>query len=435
VRTRFATVAFVLVGCAPLSSPPPPIEPAAASVPPPAPPALPTAAVHVQVLALNDFHGNLEPPRGHDGSVVAEGGEHIPAGGAAYLAAQVERLRARNPNTVVVSAGDLTGASPLVSNLFQDEPTVLVMNRIGLDFEGVGNHEFDRGLRELLRLQSGGSRTASPGLLPVADAAFAGAHFQYLAANVFDTDRKTVFPAYGIKEIGGVKVAFIGLTLEGTPGVTGKEAIRGLTFGNEAGTANALLPELRQLGVAATVLLVHQGGFQGKGGSFNSCHDLTGPLLPVLHALDPAFRVVVTAHTHQAYNCQVDGRVVTSAGSFGRLVTAIDLTIDPVHGALQEVHAENVAVTHDLTPNADVAEMVRRYEALAAPVTQKVVGYQRGTLTREPKAASCETPLGDVIADAQLAATRKSGAVLALMNPGGVRTDLVARYSPLEIGS
>jgi 5'-nucleotidase len=403
-----------------------------ASTPAPATPAL----VHVQVLALNDFHGNLAAPRGHDGSVVGASGERIPAGGAAYLAAHVHRLAQANPNTVVVSAGDLTGASPLVSNLFHDEPTVKIMNRLGLAYEGVGNHDFDRGLAELQRLQKGGvyagpaSGPASSNLAP--EPPFEGASFQYLAANVLGKDGKPVFPAYAVKDVGGVKVAFVGMTLEGTRTVTTKEAVQGLSFANEAATANALLPELRAKGVAATVILLHQGGFQDDGGSFDSCKGLKGDILPVVGALDPAFRVVVTAHTHQAYDCTIDGRTVTSAGSYGRLVTAIDLAIDPAKSELVSAHAENVPVTRDITPDADVERLVAEYETKARPVTDRIVGYQVGALTRDPKgahSASCETPLGDVIADAQLEATRRSGAVLALMNPGGIRTDL----APLDV--
>jgi 5'-nucleotidase len=392
-----------------------------------APPA-PRALVHVQVLALNDFHGNIEPPHGHDGTVHAGPGVDIPTGGAAYLVAHVQRLRAANPNTVVVSAGDLTGASPLVSNLFHDEPTVLIMNRLGLDFEGVGNHDFDRGLTELRRLQHGGASAAVPGLPVTApEPPFPGATYQYLAANVLGADGKPVFPPYAIKEFDGVKVAFIGMTLRGTPTVTAKTSIVGLTFADEAATANALLPELRKQGVAASVILIHQGGFQGPGGTYDSCKGFMGDIQPVLAALDPAFRVIVTAHTHQAYDCTVGNRRVTSAASYGRLVTVIDLAIDPATRELVDVHARNVPVTRDIEPDAEVLKLVSDYEAKASPITQRVVGYQDGSFTRDPRAAhsaSCETPLGDLIVDSQLAATRGAGAVLALMNPGGIRTDL-----------
>jgi 5'-nucleotidase len=381
-----------------------PAPPAAAS-PPSAPPSAP---VRVQILAMNDFHGNLEPPAGTNGMVRAESGV-ITAGGAAYLAAHVKRMRAEAPFTIVVSAGDLTGASPLVSNLFGDEPTVRVMNALGLDYEGVGNHDFDRGVGALRALQE-------------------GAHFQYLAANVTEeATRRTVFPAYAIKELGGVKVAFVGVTLEGTPGVTVASAVKGLSFANEAATVNALVPPLKRDGVAAIVLLLHQGGMQGPRGTFDSCADFSGDVLPILDALSPAVDVVVSAHTHQAYDCTIDGRLVTSAGSYGRLVTKIDLTIDPAARRVVERHAVNVPVTRDVAPDPEVAAIVSEYESKAAPITSRVIGYVARDVTGNAKAArspSCETPLGDVIADAQREAT---GAEIAFMNPGGVRADLVAK--------
>jgi 5'-nucleotidase len=453
---KLAAIGFLAtVRCAP--APPAPAQPALITQSPtPAPPPAPSRVL-VQLLAINDLHGNLEPPSGHDGSVLARADDpkaelaiargagatvSIPAGGVAYLATHIRELRKNNPNTVVVSAGDLTGASPLVSNLFSDEPVILAMNLIGLDFEGVGNHDFDRGLVELLRLQSGGiaARVADSGAPEAAP--FSGAKFKYLAANVLGKDGTTVFPPYAIKEFLGVKVAFIGMTLEGTPTITTPEATAGLAFKNEVKTANALVPELRARGVAASVLLVHQGGFQSEGGTYDSCEGFKGDLATLLPELDPTFRVIVSGHTHQSYNCTVDGRLVTSASSYGRLVTKIDLTLDPARNELVDAHAKNVIVTHDVAPDPEVAALVADYVKRAAPFAQRVVGYLRGSFTRDPKTAhspSCETPLGDLIADAQLAATRGAGAVIAFMNPGGVRTDLVPDpgegASPIRYGA
>lgn len=389
----------------------------------------PSSLVRVQILAINDFHGNLEPPSGTNGLVVAAPNDPIaslpgakptdagvalvPAGGAAYLAAHIRALRAKNPNTVVVSAGDLTGASPLLSNLFADEPTILAMNSLGLDYEGVGNHDFDHGVAELSRLAH--------------DASFA-----YLAANVTDTSSsKTVFPPYAVRDLAGgaVRVAFIGETLKGTPGVTIARAVRGLSFGDEADAANALVPELKAAGVSAIVLVLHQGATQGAGGTYDSCEGLSGDLLPVLDRLDPAISVVVSGHTHQAYDCTIGGRLVTSAMSYGRLVTQIDLAIDPVKKAVVEAHAHNVPITRDIAPDPDVTRIVSDYAAKAAAKTERVVGWVKGDFTGNAKAAgsaSCETPLGDLIADAQRAATH---ADIAFMNPGGVRADLVVKHA------
>jgi 5'-nucleotidase len=346
----------------------------------------------------------------------------VPAGGAAYLATHVARLRAENPNTILVSAGDLTGASPLLSNLFNDEPTILVMNQIGLAIEAVGNHDFDRGEPELQRLQHGGPSVRD------ARAVFPGASFTYLAANVTDdASKKTFFPPYVIKDLGGARIAFVGETLKQTPSMTAKSAVAGLTFEDEAATVNALVPELKKQGVSAIVLVLHQGGQQSSAGTYDSCVGFTGDLPVILDALDPAITVVASAHTHQAYNCTIQGRLVTSAMSYGRLITKIDLTIDPGAQKVVEMHARNVPVTRDVPPDPQVDAIVASYQGKSATETSKVVGYVKEDFTGNAKAAgsaSCETPLGDLIADAQKAATN---ADVAFINPGGIRADLVAK--------
>jgi 5'-nucleotidase len=397
--------------------------------------------VHVQILAINDFHGHLQPPTGSNGVVLVApadplassrdahptdaGVSLVPAGGAAYLTAHVARLRAENPATVVVSAGDLTGASPLLSNLFRDEPSVLVMNRLGLDLEAVGNHDFDRGLPELMRLQRAGCSLGD------CDAGtFAGASFEYLAANVIDDSTgRTVLPPYAIRDLGGARIAFIGETLAQTPTVTKMGAVKGLSFEDEAATANALVPELQKQGVSAIVLVLHQGGMQSVGGPYDACQGFSGDLVAILDKLSRDIEVVVSGHTHQAYNCVLQGRLVTSAASYGRLLTKIDLTIDPSAHRVVEKRARNVPITRDVPPDAEVMRIVEAYEDKARTIAGRVVGYVKKTLTGNSRAArspSCETPLGDVIADAMRAAT---GAEIAFMNPGGIRADLVATHA------
>jgi 5'-nucleotidase len=440
-----AVFAFVLLAAAggqvACSAPPPAVLPAAASAVPVVAPVRDAAPplVHVQILAINDFHGNLEPPSGTNGVVLAApddplastpgaratdaGVTLIPAGGAAFLATHIARLRAANPTTVVVSAGDLTGASPLLSNLYDDEPTVQAMSRLGLDLEAVGNHDFDRGLSALKRLQAG---ACPPGDCDAG--AFPAASFEYLAANVIDDSTgHTAFPPYSIRDLGGARVAFIGETLRQTPKVTKVDAVKGLSFEDEATTANALVPELQQKGVSAIVLLLHQGGMQSPGGTYDACQGFSGDLGPILDRLSPAIDVVVSGHTHQAYDCLIGGRLVTSAMSYGRLVTKIDLTIDPSAHRVVDKHARNVPVTRDVPPDPEVTKVVQTYEDKARSVMMRVVGYVKKNVTgnaRAARSASCETPLGDLIADAMRAAT---GADIAFMNPGGIRADLVAK--------
>ncbi len=445
-----AALAFApFAACAP-AAPSPPLTPAPASAITPQATEAEAARdassplVHVQILAINDFHGNLEPPAGSNGVVLASPSDPIaslpgtrvldagialvPAGGAAYLAARIAKLRAENPDTIVVSAGDLTGASPLLSNLFVDEPSVLVMNALGLDYEGVGNHDFDRGLAELRRLAHGGCSLGDCD----SGARFDGAAFGYLAANVTDTTtQRTAFAPYAIRDVAGgrARIAFIGETLRSTPNIATARAMKGLAFEDEAAAANALVPELKAAGVSAIVLILHQGAMQSPDGTYDSCVGLSGDLLPILDRLDPAITVVASGHTHQAYDCTIGGRLVTSAMSYGRLVTKIDLTIDPARKVVVEQHAQNVAVTRDVAPDAKVAQIVGDYAARSAALTGRVVGWVKGDFTGNAKAAgsgSCETPLGDLIADAQRAATN---ADIAMINPGGIRADLVVKHA------
>ncbi|OGO37547.1 MAG: bifunctional metallophosphatase/5'-nucleotidase [Chloroflexi bacterium RBG_16_57_11] len=381
--------------------------------------AVPSGTVDVQILALNDFHGNLLPPSGSSGRVGT-----INAGGVEYLATHVSNLRALNPNTVVVSAGDMVGASPLLSALFHDEPTIEAFNLIGLDFNAVGNHEFDEGWHELVRLQEGGCHPVD-GCLDGDD--FAGANFQFLAANVVRQDNgKTIFPAYKMRAFAGAKIAFIGMTLEGTPSIVTPSGISDLNFLDEADTVNALVPELKNRGIETIVVLVHEGGVQAAPAPFNGCVGISGAIVDIVDRLDDEVDVVISGHTHQPYNCVLDDKLVTSAFSFGRLVTKVDLTIDRASGEVVSMAAENKIVTRDVPKDSLLTALIDKYNAIAAPLSNRIIGSITADITRTTNAAG-ESALGDVIADGQLAATDDPGfgeAVVAFMNPGGIRADL-----------
>lgn len=382
--------------------------------------AQPSGTVDVQILALNDFHGNLMPPTGSSGRVGT-----IDAGGVEYLATHINNLRLLNRNTVVVSAGDMVGASPLLSALFHDEPTIEAFNLIGLDFNAVGNHEFDEGWRELVRLQEGGCHPVD-GCLD--GDGFAGAKFKFLAANVVHRDTgKTIFPAVQVKFFGGKPVAFIGMTLEGTPSIVTPSGISDLKFLDEAETVNNLVPLLKKKGVETIVVLVHEGGTQNPSSSpINSCTGISGPIVDIVNNFDDEVDVVISGHTHQPYNCVIDGKLVTSAFSFGRLVTKIDLSIDRVSGEVVSMSADNRIVTRDVPKASLLTALIERYNAIAAPLANRIIGSITADITRTNNAAG-ESALGDVIADAQLDATDDPGfgeAVVAFMNPGGIRADL-----------
>ena len=404
----------------------------------------------LRVIAFNDFHGNIDGANlslrsdadgifrtTPTGTRVA-----VPAGGVDYMAGLVRRLRDEAAHSVVVSAGDLIGGSPLNSALFHDEPTIETMNLLGLDFNAVGNHEFDEGKDELLRMQHGGCHptdaNSCQGARVGTPSPFEGARFQFLAANVTESATgRTIFPAYGIREVDGVRVAFIGMTLEGTPGIVTPSGIEGLQFGDEAEAANALIGRLRREGVEAVVVLMHEGGV--APGSINGCTGVSGPVVDIVGRLHDAVDLVVTGHTHQAYNCtlpNVAGRPipVTSAGAFGRLLTRIDLTLDRASRDVIGAVAENVLVDRDnflgtstpLQPDARIGTVVANYTALAEPIANRVIGSITASITRTANGAG-ESALGDIIADAQLhasSAAERGEAVVAFMNPGGIRADL-----------
>ncbi len=383
--------------------------------------------VNVQILALNDFHGNLEPPSGSSGRIGT-----IDAGGVEYLATHIKNLRQENRNTVVVSAGDLIGASPLLSALFHDEPTIEAFNLIGLDYNAVGNHEFDEGVTELLRMQRGGCH-------PVDGCqdgdGFRGARFKFLAANVsYNKNGRTIFPAYRVENFQGAKVAFIGLTLEGTPSIVTPSGISNVSFADEADTINALVPHLKRRGVNTIVVLIHEGGAQVPSGGINECNGISGAIVDIVNRTSDEVDLFISGHTHNAYNCVIDGRVVTSASSFGRLVTDIDLQIDTRTGQPTQIQAENLIVTRDVTPAARLTVLINKYREISAPLANRIIGQITATITRTANAAG-ESPLGDVIADAQLAATTApelGGAQIAFMNPGGIRADLTYAASGSE---
>jgi 5'-nucleotidase len=376
--------------------------------------------VNLQILAINDFHGNIATSSGSFGGT----------GRADYLSANIAAREADADNSIMVSAGDLIGASPLISALFHDEPTIEAMNLIGLDINGVGNHEFDEGPAELLRMQNGGSHPVDGDL---DDDGFAGADFQFLAANVtVDDTGDTLFPPYTIKNYQGVKVAFIGMTLEGTPSIVTPSGVAGLTFHDEAETANALVAQLQKQNIESFVILLHEGG-SSDGGPQDCGSGLNGPIADITAQLDDAVDVVIAGHTNDEFVCEIDGKWVTMADNAGRLFTDIDVTLNRVTKDMTVQSIENVSnLQGGVTPDPAVTALIDKYQTLSDPLANQVIGSTTGDITRAGNAAG-ESQLGDVIADAQLAATASAGfgeAEIAFMNPGGIRDDLIAAETP-----
>ncbi|MFJ9415518.1 bifunctional metallophosphatase/5'-nucleotidase [Streptomyces sp. NPDC101227] len=413
----------------------------------------PGRTVDVQLLSFNDFHGNLEPPQGSSGTVeeLQPDGtkKSVPAGGVEYLAQSLRTARKGHPYSITAAAGDLVGASPLLSGLFHDEPTVEAMNKLGLDVTSVGNHEFDEGRVELTRLQKGGCHPKD-GCYEDGKK-FAGAGFPYLTANV--TDEKTGKPLlkpYTVWQRKGVKIGFIGVTLEGTPDIVNAEGIKGLKFHDEVETIDKYAKVLNKQGVKAIVALIHEGGMPASTSYNYKCDSpgpgdgISGPITEIAKHVTPKVDALVTGHTHQAYACTIPDpsgrpRTVTSAASYGKLYTDTTLTYDRrthdiVRTSVKAPGAVNHVVDRTQPKAADMTSLIARWNKLAAPVANRPVGHISADIAGRG-AATPESPLGDVISDAQLEATQaadKGGAQLALMNPGGIRSDLAYKASGAE---
>jgi 5'-nucleotidase len=436
-----------------------------------------------KIIGFNDYHGNLETPGTFGVNTLVPTINRPAVGGAEYMAAYVARMKAANPLSVVVGAGDFIGATPLISALFLDEPAVETLNLIGVEFSAVGNHEFDKGKDELKRLQNGGCKITNgvqdsnscKGYGSAVPGAFDGAHFKWLSANVIDNSTgRSLLPPYGIKVFNGVKVAFIGMTLKGTPGIVTPTGVAGLTFNDEAATVNGLVPRLRALGVEAIVVLVHQGGFQntltgvtnqpitsdinGCTGDLKNADGTDSDIRAIVKQLDNAVDLVISGHTHAAYNCSANtidvtgttlanavaaarptgipnknGRLipVTSSSAFGRLLTEVDVTINPNTRDIVAVSPRNVLVDRtdadinaNIAANPQIRNVVTAYKSAVSPLSNAVIATITAPMTNVANTAG-EMEAGDLIADAQLQATQPTslgGAVIAFMNAGGVRS-------------
>jgi 5'-nucleotidase len=399
--------------------------------------------VNVQILAINDFHGALDPALTKPNNTTEQTKWYY-RGGAEYLANFVNAAALTNPNTVKVSAGDMIGASPLLSSIFHDEPTINAFNLMGFEFSAVGNHEFDEGWQELLRMQNGGCHPVD-GCIPGVPV-FTGATFNYMTANVIRLDNgQTLFPSLMVKQFGNTKVGFIGISLESTPTIVVPSGVVGLEFQPEVDAINQYVNYLKDTEqIKAIVVLLHDGA--GAATTINSCNTSDPFFANVVMKIDPEVDALITGHSHNAYNCQIQVKknyapmLVTSAGYNGRYLTEIDLTIAGTNGQVIAKTATNIPVE---TPylsavlNADMTALLAPYRTIAVPIANHVIGSITADIKRNSLDSTVESALGDVIADAQLEATAPAadgGAVVAMTNPGGIRTDLIYAQSVVGEG-
>lgn len=406
----------LLVGCA------------TAPLPPQAPPVESPSKIELSIFSINDFHGHIQPkspvplsprlPDPQSGELKAQA-----AGGVAYLATVLDKLRSQRKNQVFVAAGDLVGASPQMSSLLKDEPTVSALGQLGLAASSLGNHDLDAGLPELLRKTRG--ECPSTGC---AWPEFKGASFPFLAANMFETETgKRVLPSHMLKEIAGFKVAFVGAVTRDVPKVTIPKSIVGLRFADEADTLNALVPELRAAGAQVLVAIMHEGAMYDGGANDPSyaCPGLQGRGVDIAKRLDPAYAIIISGHTHQAYTCKIDGRLMVQAGSFGGWLTESRLTLDAT-GKVLDAQAINHPVLQGVyAPNPAFVALVARAAALTTAARNKPVADLTRGATRMATAPFGDTTLGNLVADAHLAFAKKRGAVdIGITNSGGIRADL-----------
>lgn len=396
-------VAIALAGCA--SAPPAPIE--------------------INLVALNDFHGNLEASRftypGPDGQQVA-----VKAGGIDMLGGALAAWRREDPQLVVVGAGDLVGGTPAMSSMWADEPTLNALSMLGMDFSSVGNHEFDGGRIELLRQQHGGCGSPRPEKACKFAPDYRGASFSYLGANVVDKKTgKPFLPAYKIKEVRGVKMAFIGAVLQTTPQLVLASGIEGLAFEDEADSINRVIPELKAAGVTVFIAMIHEGGSTTERFDQPGCSQLKGPIVDIVRRLDPAIRLVASGHTHRGYLCEVEGRTVTQAASAGHLLSRIRLSVDPQTRTLQSVSARNVMVREgDFAPDPKLAAYLAEVRQRSAASLAKPVAMLAVPMVSRSLNAAGESALGDMVADSVLEATASHGVQIGLVNTAGIRKDL-----------
>ena len=392
----------------------------------------PGQLVNVQVLQFSDFHGHLEPEGGY--------------GGAAYLAGLADSLSAqfedenKRAASFLVSSGDSIGGSTFASGLFHDEGTIEVLNAMGLTAQAVGNHEFDEGVAELMRIVNGGNHADGQYL----DYPYPGTNFPYLAANVVWKDSgEPILPAYTIEKVKGVNVGFIGVVTDDTPVLVSPGGIEQVSFLDEAETLNKYAAELQAQGVEAIVALVHEGGYDEgtypdvitKEDVNAGCDTLTGPIVDINANTTSAVDVLLTGHTHSGFACLLpdpDGelRAVNGPGDWGRVLSETTFTVDKrTKDVVREtLEVENHVVdANAIVPNAQVAEIVAKWTAMADVMAQEVIGSAAEPITGDAGGdRGIETPMANLVADAILWGTQDAGGQIAFMNVGGVRASLDA---------
>lgn len=384
----------------------------------------------INLVAINDFHGHIEKEEFPVKRARDKEARSTIGGGVEILGAHLQKWREEDKDLIFVGGGDLIGASPGISSLFADEPTLEALGKMGLRVSSLGNHEFDHGLQELKRQMQGGCDSPRPDRACKFNGAYRGAQFSYIAANVLDKDSgKPVFSAYHVEEVKGVKIGFIGAVLRDTPMMVASNNVKGLHFIDEAEAINRSIPALKQMGVKVFVVLIHEGGTTTEAFDQPACSQLKGPIVDIVKRLDPEIKLIVSGHSHTGFMCKVDGRMVTQAQMYGHLLTRIALKVDGTSHQVLDIDANNVVMAQPApkdaisVPPALSSLMVKAREGSHAIIAQPVARLAVPVISRKLNEAG-EAPLGNVVADAQLDAVKSLGAEIAFMNNKGIRAHL-----------
>ncbi len=386
----------------------------------------PSAPIDINLVALNDFHGHLEASKFTYAPTPGAQLVSVQAGGIGTLAAALQAWRAQDRDLLFVAAGDLVGGSPALSAMWADEPTVTALDMLGLQVSSVGNHEFDQGRKELLRQQHGGCDSPRSDKACKFTPNFGGAHYAYVAANVIDKRTgQPLLPAYRIEQVKGVKIAFIGAVLKGTSSLVLASGIEGLAFTDEAGAINAAQADAKAHGATVFVVLIHEGAHTDEGFDEPDCSKLKGPVVDIANRLDPSLRLIISGHTHTGFQCRVGTRVITQAEMGGHLLSRIALRVDPASHALRDITVHNVLMTPGAYPPVPAVDAyLRSVKARSDSVLARPVAHIAVRSIGRTFDAAGEAPLGDLAADAVLAATRSQGVRIGFMNITGLRKDL-----------
>jgi 5'-nucleotidase len=363
-------------------------------------PAASNRYIQIQLLGINDLHGQLNVTRQVAGK---------PAGRVDYLAAYLKQRKAENKNTLLVQAGDMIGASPPVSALLQDEPTITILDKLGMDIGTAGNHEFDEGANELLRLINGGRHEKT--------GEFAGSGFPWVVANVeYENTNEPILPPYKIVRVKGMPIAFIGIVYSETPAIVVPRGVEGLKFTDEVQAINRYVAELKNKGIRSIVVLAHNPGSSGTNGENPS-----GELVDIAKGVDDEVDIIFGAHNHAYMNAVVDDKLLVQSYSYGTAFSDVDIEIDPKTREIVSKRAEIVTTFQEgMEPDQEIAEMLAGFEAKVEPIVNRVIGSAEVPLTAM-RNDNGESVLGNLVADAQRHAM---GTDFAFMNPGGIRADI-----------